>query len=254
MIGTVRSQRWPTSITFESYHPGSGDLVGTIKMRITEFSVTRCQAISHQPRRMESVWVDQTERLRKITGQSSIFGAAVVVIVLCGACGANERSGGATPASSLQVQPRVRQIGDDSSHSLLTIATQAGGDGSDGVDRLAELASSDAGDESYRMFEMTEAEFAETVKDASREKQEAVTDSIYAELRTMRVVLQRLAGSGGRACSRGRGRDRAAGAGRARAHRRGQRPWTSSRLGVWWRRSSSEQVAEARAEIAALGD
>jgi len=57
---------WPTTIMFESYHPGSGDLVGSIEMTIIEFSVTE----STKPflinlDEMESVWVDQTERFVK---------------------------------------------------------------------------------------------------------------------------------------------------------------------------------------------
>jgi len=57
---------WPTSIRFESYHPGSGDLVGSIEMKITEFSVTEnTRPFLINLDEMESVWVDQTERFVK---------------------------------------------------------------------------------------------------------------------------------------------------------------------------------------------
>lgn len=104
------------------------------------------------------------------------------------------------------------------------------------------------------MFEMTEAEFAETVKDVSREKQEAVTDSIYAELRTMRVFFN---ASLEAAVERARAGEaetaRLALDALERIAEVSARP-DQLAIGRLVAEKLGEQVAEARAEIAALSD
>jgi len=103
------------------------------------------------------------------------------------------------------------------------------------------------------MFEMTEADFSAAVSGASQEEHEAVAEPVYAELRTMRVFFNAAVEA---AVERAR-------AGEAETARRAldaleriaevsARP-DQLAIGRLVAEKLSEQVAEARAEIAALG-
>jgi|GEM_PF-3814827 len=171
-------------------------------------------------------------------------------LVMCGIAGCGNASGSSTsPSTAPDVEGSAKTA---STRPILAMAREIGENGDLAVDRLAEQAASDAGDAAFQLFLITEPEFVRAVIGASREEHLAFAEPIDRELKEIRPFLNAAVEA---AVARARDGDpETAHHALATLDRIAEVSARDGQLAIGRLVAErlKEQVAEARAEIAAL--